>query len=400
MKKILLPVLALATGATTYAAEPTSVADAVQQGKVSLNARLRYEHVDQTGLRDADAITLRTRLGFTTARYAGWQAMIEGENVLPFDGSTYSQAGLNASGRGRAVVADPAVTEINQLWVSFAHEKTTGTFGRQRLVLDNARFIGDVGWRQNQQTYDAFVLQDKSLGKTTLTYAYLDQINRVFSHRHPQGKWESNSHLAHVNYTGLSAGAISAYAYLLEFDNARTNSSATYGASFSGARPLNDAVKLGYRLEAAAQSDYGNNAQNYSTSYWLLEAGPVWKSFGFSLGHERLGSDNNVGFKTPLATLHAHNGWADLFLATPASGLSDTYVKANATLPQAVSLLAFYHWFESDRGSVDFGQELDVQLSRKFGKNLTATAKFADFQSDTTALPDVRKYWLQLEYVY
>jgi hypothetical protein len=159
-------------------------------------------------------------------------------------------------------------------------------------------------------------------------------------------------------------------------------------------------VKLGYRLEAAAQSDYGNNAQNYSTSYWLLEAGPVWKSFGFSLGHERLGSDNNVGFKTPLATLHAHNGWADLFLATPASGLSDTYVKANATLPQAVSLLAFYHWFESDRGSVDFGQELDVQLSRKFGKNLTATAKFADFRRDTTTLPHVRKYWLQLEYVY
>ena len=400
MNRRSLSLFALLVVAVSHGAEPPSLGDAFTQGKVSLNARLRYEHVDQAPLRDANAVTLRTRLGFTTARYAGWQAMIEGENVLPFDGSTYSQAGLNTSGRGRAVVADPASTEINQLWLSFAHEKTTGTLGRQRLVLDNARFVGDVGWRQNQQTFDAFVLQDKSFEKTTLTYAYLDQINRVFSHQHAQGKWESDSHLAHVNYTGFAAGTLSVYGYWLEFDNAATNSSATYGASFTGAHKFSDEVKLAYRAEFAVQSDFGNNPQNYSTEYLALEAGPAWKSFGIALGHERLGSDNNVGFKTPLATLHAFNGWADLFLATPGAGLRDNYLKVNAALPQAVSLLAFYHWFEADRGGADYGTELDVQLARKFGKNVTVTAKFADFQSDSVAFADVRKYWLQVEYVY
>lgn len=400
MRRSLAILLSFAVSGSVVAAEPASLADAVQQGKLSLQARLRYEHVDQTALRDADALTLRTRVGFTTASFRGWQAMLEGENVLPVDGSAYSQAGLNPGGAGRAVVADPASTEINQLWLAFAHAQTRGTLGRQRLVLDNARFIGDVGWRQNQQTFDAFVVTDKSLAQTTLTYAYLDQINRVFSHRHAQGKWESDSHVVHASYAGLPLGTASAYAYLLDFDNAATNSSATYGVSLAGAHPFSADLKLAYRTEFATQSDFGNNPQNYSTHYLAVEAGPVWKNFGLSLGIEQLGSDNNVGFKTPLATLHAFNGWADLFLATPAAGLRDTYVKASAALPQAVSLLAFYHRFEADRGGAGYGDEFDVQLARKFGPRVTATLKFADFRRESPTFPDVRKFWLQIEYTH
>lgn len=382
------------------AAEPATLADAISQGKISLNARARYEHVEQTNLRDADALTLRTRLGFTTAKFHGWQAMIEGENIVALDGDAYSQSGLNPAAASRAVVADPETTELNQLWLAYTFDQTTGTLGRQRLVLDNARFIGDVGWRQNQQTFDAFVLQDKSLDKTTLTYAYLDQINRVFSRRHAQGRWDSDSHVLHANYTGFGFGTVSAYAYLLDFANASTNSSATYGASLSGSRAWHEGIKLTYRAEIAYQQDYANNPQHYGASYWILEAGPAWRNVSVALGHERLGSDNNVGFKTPLATLHAHNGWADLFLATPAAGLRDTYLKVNATLPEGFSLLAFYHRFESDRGSTDFGDELDIQVARKFGQNITALAKFADFRRDSLALPNARKFWLQLEYAY
>jgi hypothetical protein len=107
-----------------------------------------------------------------------------------------------------------------------------------------------------------------------------------------------------------------------------------------------------------------------------------------------------VGFKTPLATLHAWNGWADLFLATPAAGLVDTYAKATAALPQAVTLTAFHHWFQSDAGSTDFGTEFDVMLTRKFGKFLTGTLKFADFRRDAAAFPHVRKIWIQMDFAY
>jgi len=383
-----------------FAAVPASLAEALQQGKVSLNARLRFEGVEQTGLQDAEALTLRTRLGVAPAAYQGWKLLLEAENITAADGDSYSQSGLNAGGAGHAVIADPETTEWNQFLVAYTRDQTTASVGRQRLVLDNARFIGDVGWRQNMQTFDAFVLTDKSLPKTTLTYAYLDRIHRVFSRRHAQGRWDSESHILNASYAGWAAGTLTGYAYLLDFANAAANACATTGASFAGSRPLDDGLQLTYRLEAATQSDYGASTLSYSATYTALEAGLAVKANSLVFGHEVLGSDHNVGFKTPLATLHAWNGWADLFLATPGAGLRDTYAKATASLPAGFALTAFHHWFEADAGGARYGREVDLQLTRKFGTHFTALIKYADFRRDLATLPDVKKVWAQVEFVY
>lgn len=400
MKSPAVLTLAAALALVATAAEPASFTDALAQSKVSLNARLRYEGVQQTNLLDANALTLRTRLGLTTTKFQGWQLSVEGENVAAFDGDAYSQSGLNPAAGPRAVVGDPETTELNQLWLAYNFGKTAATLGRQKLILDNARFIGDVGWRQNQQTFDALVVQDKSLKDTTVTYGYLDQINRVFSRRHAQGRWESDSHLLNVSRAGLPIGTLTGYAYLLDFENSAANSCATYGLSLAGTRKLDEALSLTYRAELATQSDYGSSTLNYRATYAYLEAGLAVKQGSFALGYESLGSDNNVGFKTPLATLHAWNGWADLFLATPAAGLVDTYAKVTTTLPQAVALTVFYHHFEADKGGANLGTEFDVMLTRKFGKNVTGTAKFANFRRDSLAFANVQKVWLQVDFAY
>ena len=398
--RLTLLAAALAGASTGFAADATSPAEAFSHGKVSLHLRLRYESVEQTGLQDADAPTLRTRLGFTTAPWLGWKAMLEAENITAADGDSYSQAGINPGGTGKAVIADPELTEINQAWLAFATGQTTATLGRQRLVFDNARFIGDVGWRQNMQTFDAFILQDKNLEKTTLTYAYLQQINRVFGPDHPQGKWASSSQLFNASYAGLPAGTLTGYAYLLDFSSSPANSCATYGASFAGSTPLSTDVSLIYRAEAATQSDHGASTLNYATHYSVLEAGLGFKPVSLILGYEVLGSDHNVGFKTPLATLHAFNGWADLFLTTPAAGLRDSYSTVTANLPGACPLVVFYHQFDSATGRIDFGHEYDLQLSHKFGQRVTALVKFADFRRVSLTLPNVQKFWASVEYVY
>src|SRR5690606_14060549 len=124
---------------------------------------------------DAEALTLRVRAGYTTQAYKGFQAMIEGEATVPLAGDYYDGTGTNTA-PATATIADPENYDINQAWVSYTHEKTKGVLGRQRIVFDNARFIGDVAWRQNQQTFDAFLLQDKTFDKLTLTYAYLDRV--------------------------------------------------------------------------------------------------------------------------------------------------------------------------------------------------------------------------------
>lgn len=389
-----------------------SFASAFTEGKLSINARLRYETVEQDGAKDADALTARLRLGYTTKAWRGFQAMLEGEANVPLVSDYYDSTGTNTS--GRAIVADPEIYEINQAWLSYAYQKTKATVGRQRIVLDNARFVGDVGWRQNQQTFDAVFVQDKTVDKLTLSYGYLARINRVFDDRAPQYDWRSDSHLLHASYAGLPFGTLAGYAYLLDFNRAADGlgaanaSSQTYGLSFSGAAKLTDTVSLLYRAEYATQSDYGSSLLRYDADYYLLELGPKVGGHSLVLGYEVLGSDIGApgsGFKTPLATLHAHNGWADKFLLTPDTGLEDLYLKLSAKLPAGFGFLGLYHWYKAEDKGPDYGTELDLQLTYQLNKNLGFTAKAAFYDGDSAAptpalRADTNKFWLQADYVY
>jgi hypothetical protein len=393
---VLLPLTAIAIGAQPA---DTAFADAFAKGKVSLNARLRYEHAEQTGLRDSNALTLRTRLGFTTAPINGFKAMIEAEDVTAADGDSYNQGGLNVpgAGAGRVAIADPEGTEINQAYLAYSSSQFTAIAGRQRLVLDNARFIGDVGWRQDQQTYDAVSLAVKPVNQLALTYGYLWQINRIFSNKLD---WDSDSHVFNASYGALPIGTLTGYAYLLDFDNAAPNSSATYGLSLVGARPVADGVKVLYRAEYATQSDYGSSALSYDTDYYVFELGVALKTVTLKAGYEVLGSDNNVGFKTPLATLHAFNGWADLFLGTPAAGLEDVYVSATTSPVKGLSLTAMYHWFEAEATSADYGTELDFVASYAINKQFTVLAKYASFDTKSAAFRDTDKVTFEVTFAY
>jgi hypothetical protein len=52
--------------------------------------------------------------------------------------------------------------------------------GRQKIIFDNARFVGDVGWRQNDQTFDAISYSNGKLVKDlTVTLDYVSKINPI-----------------------------------------------------------------------------------------------------------------------------------------------------------------------------------------------------------------------------
>ncbi len=420
---------AAADGKTAASAEPTlmekadgffngKIPDALSKGKFSLNVRPRWEHANQSNLRESDAFTVRTRFGYTTAPLHGFQAMVEGENISVIGPShNFNAAGSNPGGVGRTVVADPPTTELNQAWLSYTNWNTLAKAGRQRIVLDNHRFIGDVGWRQNMQTYDSATIENKSLKYTTLMYGYIWDVNRVFGDVSnlplANTDFSSESHIFHFNYNHWKWMNINAYTYLLDLDNGvatQPNSTATYGAFLNGAVPVHEKVTLDYRAEFAWQTDYGDNAFDYETEYYLLELGSTIKPVNFGAGYEVLGSDDGSGFKTPLATLHAHNGWADVFLNTPGrefgapagvAGIRDLYAFAGVTLPYEIPLRVVLHQFRSDSGSVHYGDEIDVMISKKFGKHWTALAKYAYFDGkETPTAFDVDKIWAQIEFNY
>ncbi|HTL68031.1 MAG TPA: alginate export family protein [Lacunisphaera sp.] len=400
--KLLLLVAPLALAAVLHAGDTAPVSsfdDALTRGKLSLGTRVRWEHADQSNLKASDAFTARTVFGFTSAFVDGFQVMAEAENITSLgDADRYNAAGTNGGGAGRTVIADPPVTDLNQAWLSYAKAGATLRAGRQRLVLDNARFVGDVGWRQNQQTYDAATLAAPVAPDLTFTYSYAWRVSRVFGNQAPQPDFTGNLHLVNAGYTRWKAGKLSAYAYLLDLDNSAANSSNTYGASFAGAAPVGSAVKLNYRLEYATQQDAGRNPLHYRADYYVVELGAGTKGANLTAGWEVLGSDGGrKGFATPLATLHAFNGWADLFLATPAKGLRDAYLSAGVTFAGGFPVKVVFHDFASDVGGADYGREWDALVSHKVGQHWNVLAKVARYEAAGPYF-DTTRYWLQFEY--
>ena len=400
----------------------TKLPEVIAKGKFNLNARLRYEFADQDGVAaitdPSHAPTIRTRFGYTSGSLYGFQGMLEAENVTVLGPEeNFNAAGSNGQG-SKPVVADPQTTELNQAWLGYSYTNWISLKGgRQRIVLDNHRFIGDVGWRQNMQTYDAVTAESRPLKDLSLNYGYLWEVNRVFGDVEdlpaPNRDFKSQSHLVNISYSPFSIGRFVGYSYLLDLENPAgfTQSCATYGGSFSGNAPVTDILSLGYRAELAWQTDYGDNTQEYEAEYYNLELSGTVKRFSVGAGYEVLGTDSDdngtgsVGFKTPLATLHAFNGWADVFLNTPAAGLRDLYGFAQVVLPLQIPLRAIYHKYDADSGGADFGQEVNLQASRKFGKHWTALVKYAWYDGDEAAAPaltvgdvEIHKFWAQVEF--
>lgn len=388
----------------------TKIPDAFAKGRFSLNARLRYESVDQEGgTPSAHAETLRTRFGFTTAPVYGFQAMIEAENITAANKDTYAPG--PGSPVQRDIIADPTGTQMNQAWLAYSNTNWMSSVkgGRQMIVLDNSRFIGNVGWRQNMQTFDAAGAKVSPLAGLDLSYNYVWKVHRIFgddsSLAPSTSDFKSASHLLNAAYTIAPLAKVVGYTYLLDLENesggSTINSCATYGGYLTGTWTFDKEQKgtVGYRGEYAYQTDYADSPVSYDAEYYLAELKTTYNRFNLGAGYEVLGSDNGQGFRTPLATLHAFNGWADVFLNTPAAGLQDFYVMTGVNLPGSIPLNFVYHKFDADTGGADFGQEYDVVASRKFGKNWTVLVKYAKYEGkDAPYAFDKEVFWAEVEF--
>ncbi|RME68290.1 MAG: hypothetical protein D6782_01345, partial [Alphaproteobacteria bacterium] len=258
---------------------------AFSQAKPVLAARLRYEGVDQDGIaRNADALTLRVRAGLVTGAVADTQLGFDFEWIESINGD------FNSTTNGRTqfpVVADPQDVELNQLYLqNKSLPATTITLGRQRVTLDDHRFIGNVGWRQNEQTYDAVRLSNTALAGLTIDLLYLNQVNRVFGPDSPASPWHGDSFLANLSYA-FAFGKLTAFAYLIEVDQVAVNSSQTYGLRFAGARNVG-AAKVRYALSYASQSDDHDNPVDYRADYYYVDAGVDYAGASLGVAYEVL----------------------------------------------------------------------------------------------------------------
>jgi hypothetical protein len=371
---------------------------ALTSGKPTVDFDLRYEQVSQdNAVQDAQAFTLRTRLGYESGTYEGFSFKIEMEDnriVLGEGDYTVGPAGYNPG--IYSVIADPEFTELDQGYVQYKNDSLTVKIGRQVIALDGQRFVGHVGWRHDRQTFDAATVIYAPNDKFKAQYSYLTQRNRIFGEF---ADINAKDHLLNASYK-TDHGTLVAYAYLLEADNSVDNGLDTYGASFTGAKSL-DTNKIAYRFEYATQTSKAGVAE-YDTNYLFGELGLTFSGtlngLTAKVGYEVLGSDNGeFGFATPLATLHKFNGWSDQFLGTPPQGLQDTIFTLTGPIAGGKWLVA-YHNFEADQASNsvdDLGSEINLQYTTKIFKHYTLGLKYADY-SGAGARVDADKLWVWL----
>jgi len=388
---------------STSEAQELSFSEAIADGDVTLSFRYRFEYVDQDPVvNDAKASTLRSRLTYKTASWKDFSAVLEMDNIATIGPDDY-----NSSRNGQTTyptVADPTGTSVNEAYIQFGGIKNTVMkYGRQRINLDGQRFIGGVGWRQNEQTYSGFRTINKSITDLELSHTYITDVSRIWGPDGgtPAASIDSKSHLVHVVYSGLDVGRISAYGYFLDLESAPAASSSTYGIRFAGTSDLSGETKLKYALEFARQDDYKDNPNNYSEDYFLGELGVLFDQYSILVGFESLGGeagDPTMSFQTPLATLHKFQGWADKFLSNPAGGTTDTYLSFGAKFGAYKAALV-YHQFDQEDGSLDYGDEWDFSIGRKFAGRYGALLKFANYSADSHAT-DTTKVWLMFTASY
>ncbi len=394
---VAVALIATATPLPATAASGTGSA----AGKFGIEFRYRLEHVDVDGFaEDALAATLRTRINFTSGEWQGFSAFAEGDYVTEVGPDDYNAGAGNSPGKtGFPVVADPHGTDLNQAWLQWQQKGgLKARAGRQRIIYDNARFVGNVGWRQNEQTYDGLYLQHPVGESGIFQLAWVDQVNRIFGNDVPAGKNNNNTWLANLGWQLPGVGKISGYYYAVDNRDVSSFSTATAGLRLAGSRKLGSA-DLGYLLEYARQTDAHNNPVDFSARYFRLEASAEVGGLTLLAGLESLGGDSRqsgASFRTPLATLHAFNGWADTFLSTPDAGLVDVFGGIKGQI-SSWKWDVYYHDFGAESGPGRFGQELDASLSRAFAERYTVLFKVAWFDARRESVyADTYKWWVQL----
>ncbi|MCW2389262.1 hypothetical protein M2333_002308 [Sphingobium sp. B11D3B] len=388
------------TAALLVAAGPACAQDLTVKPLAEL--RLRYESVDQDGLAQpqADAATARLRAG-AQASFGPLSALVEGQGTLRLAGDAFD--GLNGAAN-RPLIADPQNVALSRAQIAYRTPSFALTAGRQRIMLDDERFVGAVGFRQNGQSFDAVRGEWTGLPGVRADVAFVWQVRTIWGVDGAGARPRSidgDSVLTNVS-AKTPLGTVTGFAYLIDQDEAAVQgyrlSSQTYGVRLAGTRKLSASTKLGYALSYARQSDYRRNPNDYAADYWLADVTLDVTALKLNAGYEVLGASGGAAFtsfQTPLGTNFKFQGWADKFLTTPPDGLRDLYAGASYGR-RGVTVQAIYHRFESDRLARHYGDEINLLASVKRDK-ATVSARFARYAADSFGT-DTSKVWLQLDW--
>lgn len=396
MRKVIVRAVGAAVGAATMAGvanaeEAASIEEAISEGELILHARARYETLEQAGQNDADALTLRTRVGWKTATWNGFTGLVEFEDVRDLGGD-YND-GLPPA-EPYATIADPQGTELNRLQLRWQmNQHFAATIGRQTVEFDDKRFLDGSNARQDTRTLDA-LRGDLTMGAFKAAYVYVDHVNNTTAE---YNDLETEGHLLNASYTFSEQFKLTGFMYALDFDTASAinQSSNTIGVRATGEFKA-FGVDFDYAASVANQRDYGNATVSYDLDYWQASLSAELGEWSGRVWYESLGGDGTRGFFVPLGSSNNFQGWASAFTTKPADGVNDF----NVTLqyepewaPESLEGLTFmvrYYDFEAERTGVDFGNELDMSVGAEINDRTNWSLEYADYEPGDAPSPAER----------
>lgn len=381
-------------------------------GVTNFEFRPRYEVVQQQGKQDAQAVTARVLAGYTTPQAGGFGATLELIGVAAADTATYGvpvEPLPRVSNPAYASILDPVASNFNQAYVSydgFAHTRILA--GRQMIELDDQRFVGNVGFRQNMQTYDGLSVVNHPQSDFRVMAAYLFGEKNVLNQ-----EVNMNTFLAEADWTRYAVAHIDVFGYwygnqenaggstvsgndailpgaaLCGAGPGSANSlvdpqacnSATLGMRLHGDIPLADAWQASYVAEYARQNSWDGGYSAIGNDFDHFDGTLHWGTMYASADYMLMGANANgtYGFQTPMATKHAFNGWAEMFLTTPKEGLRSNYATVGDQNVYGFDVLVRYYRFATDYQGTDLGHEWDWSIGHPLARNVDFVVQLADF---------------------
>jgi hypothetical protein len=391
-----------------------TLSEAITEGKFNANFKLRYENVNQDGRAETgEAFTLRSLVGYETKPFHGFSVNAEVYGVSPLN-DDYNDAKKGdpiISRRVYPVIADPEDYDFHQIYLQWANAENTLKLGRQGMILDNWRFIGDVRFRQNWQVFNGLSLTNKSLPNTTINLAHYEQVKQITTKIE-----DADIEIANLKYAITPTTSLIGYGHLIDWNGraAKAGSNKTFGLRLDGNQKIDDQWKVLYTAEYAKQDDYKDGSDLIDNYYYRVGAGAGYGDWFVRVDQEKLsGNSDNRAFQTQLGTNHLFQGWADVFLNTPNQGIEDTMIIAGGQF-MGVVIKTEYHWINSDRnfakiggGTGDqYGTEFDLGAYYKFTKQIAGSIEYAHFREDdqyvntASRKRDIEKLWLTAMYQF
>ena len=387
---VLAAALPQAKGAKAKAAKSkkpkaTSIRDAFKKGKFSLGVRYRFHTISEDAKEfNATASTIRMRAGFRTAEYKGVSGYLEFDHTAIVGADDFNTP--NVPRAGYPTIADPAITDLQQAYLDVKFNKGELRVGRMQPAHDDKRYLGPGNWRQNARNMDGVRFINKSLKDVTFKYYYHWNFNRQLGDSIPAGDWDTNAHLFFAEYAGIKDVKLSGFGYLLKVSDDPKQSSQTFGGRLHGKPKLGKKSKFLFDAHYAKQSDYSNNANDYSEHIFWGSAGVQTGPLTVKAGYENIGGDGTNAVRFATGGRHAFQGLADIFTAIPADGLKDVYGQVIYKMPdfgfmKKPTIHLQYHDFSAQNISADYGTEWDVRFTFNTKSKLGFRILYADFNS-------------------